>query len=440
MVHQETQWNNLTKKLTMSLTFLYIILAILVFEFVLERLLDYLNSTFWSDHLPEELRGIYDEEKYRKSMAYEKQKQKFSLVVTSLTFVAMALMLALGGFAWLDNVIRRYTENPYLLAMMFFGILGLVSSILSTPFEIYHVFVLEEKFGFNRTTPKTFALDKIKGLVLGAIIGGGLLALIMFIYFSTGNYFWVIAWAVIAVFMIFMTMFYSNLIVPLFNKQKPLEPGTLRDAIEAFAVKVGFKLKNIYVIDGSKRSKRANAYFTGLGMKKRIVLYDTLINDHTSEELVAVLAHEIGHYKKKHTTVSIILSLLQTGLMLFILSLFIRKDSTVSRMLCQSLAGFSGAGVKQSFQLGILAFGMLYSPLSFILGILLNMLSRANEYQADRYAGVNYNPDSLQEALKKLSVNNLSNLRPHPAYVFFYYSHPSLLQRLAALELLKTAK
>jgi STE24 endopeptidase len=358
-------------------------------------------------------------------------------VVNTLTFLAMVVVLTLGGFGWLDHFIRNYTENPFLMALLFFGLLGLVSSILSTPFEIYHVFVLEEKFGFNRTTPKTFILDKIKGLILGAIIGGVLLSLIIYIYLSTGNYFWIIAWVVIACFMIFMNMFYSNLIVPLFNKQKPLEPGILRDAIEAFAIKVGFKLKNIYVIDGSKRSKRANAYFTGLGMKKRIVLYDTLINDHTTEELVAVLAHEIGHYKKKHTTLSIILSLLQTGLMLFILSLFIRRDSPLSQLLCQSLSGFTGIGIKQSFHLGILAFGLLYSPLSLILGILLNMLSRANEYQADRYAGLKYNPESLQDALKKLSVNNLSNLRPHPVYVFFYYSHPSLLQRLSALETLK---
>jgi STE24 endopeptidase len=437
MVYAQTKWYNVIKKSQMSSAFLYIILGILVFEFILERILAYLNSTFWSDHLPEELAGIYDEEKYRKSMAYEKQKQRFGLVVSTLTFFAMALVLTLGGFGWLDHFIRNYTENPYLMALLFFGILGLVSSILSMPFEIYHVFVLEEKFGFNQTTPKTFLLDQLKGLVLGAIIGGGLLSLIIYIYLSTGNYFWVIAWVVIACFMIFMTMFYSNLIVPLFNKQKPLENGALRDAIEAFAVKVGFKLKNIFVIDGSKRSKRANAYFTGLGMKKRIVLYDTLITDHTTEELVAVLAHEIGHYKKKHTAVSMILSLLQTGLMLFILSLFIRKESPLSQMLCQSLSGFTDTGLKQSFHLGILAFGLLYSPLSLILGIMLNMLSRANEYQADRYAGVTYNPASLQDALKKLSVNNLSNLRPHPVYVFFYYSHPTLLQRLSALEILK---
>lgn len=415
------------------MSFLYIILAILIFDYLLERVLAYLNSTYWSDKLPKELEGIYDEEKYRKSLQYEKHKQKFSFVVDTLTLLAVILMLSLGGFAWVDHFIRQYTVNPILLSLLFFGILGLASNILSIPFDIYHVFVLEEKFGFNRTTPKTFILDRIKGLLLSVIIGGGLLSLVVLIYISAGNLFWLIAWGVISFFMIFMAMFYSNLIVPLFNKQKLLEHGTLRDSIEKFAGSVGFKLKNIYVMDGSKRSRKSNAYFTGLGMKKRIVLYDTLINDHTTEELVAVLAHEIGHYKKKHTSVGIALSLLQTGIMLFVLSLFIQKDSILSQSLCQALSGFSGLEVKQSFHIGILAFGVLYSPLSLVLGLFMNILSRKNEYSADRYAGTYYNPVSLQDALKKLSVNNLSNLRPHPLYVFFYYSHPTLLQRLAAL-------
>jgi STE24 endopeptidase len=421
----------------MSQIFLYIILIILVCDYLLERFLSYLNSTYWNDKLPVELEGVYDQEKYSKSQQYEKQKQRFSFVVDTLTFIIMILMLMLGGFALIDLWIRQFTSNPILLALFYFGILGIASMILSLPFDVYHTFVLEEKFGFNKTTPKTFILDKLKGLLLSVVIGGGLLALIVFIYQSTGNAFWVIVWAVIAFFMIFMTMFYSNLIVPLFNKQKPLDPGPLRDAIEGFALKVGFKLKNVYVIDGSKRSKKANAYFTGLGMKKRIVLYDTLLADHTTEELVAILAHEIGHYKKKHITVGMILSLLQTGLMLFVLSLFIRQNSQVSQELCQALSGFSGIEVKQSFYLGIMAFGMLYSPLSLVLGLFMNILSRKNEYEADRFARINYNPGSLQEALKKLSVNNLSNLRPHPAYVFFYYSHPTLLQRLQGLEEIK---
>jgi STE24 endopeptidase len=410
-----------------SLTLFYIIIGILIFDYVLERILDYLNSTYWSNTLPKELEGIYKEDKYRKSQDYEKVKQRFSLLTDSITFIAMMLMLVFGGFAYIDEFVRHYTTNPILMALLFFGILGLAADILSTPFSIYSTFVIEEKFGFNKTTPKTFILDKIKGWLLGALIGGGLLALIVLIYISTGKWFWIIAWGAISVFMIFMTMFYSTLIVPLFNKQTPLKDGELRDAIEKFARKVGFKLDNIFVIDGSKRSKKANAYFSGLGAKKRIVLYDTLINDHSVDELVAILAHEIGHYKKKHTLTGIIISLAQTGLMLFILSLFIGNP-----VLSKALGANEG-----SFHMGILAFGLLYSPLSLILGLVMNIVSRKNEYTADRFSGENYNAQALIAALKRLSVNNLSNLKPHPVYVFFYYSHPPLLKRLNVLKNLK---
>lgn len=408
----------------MAQTIFYIIIGILIFDYFLERLLDYLNSTRWSNELPAELQDIYDAEKYKKAQDYDKEKTRFSFITSSLSLVVMLLMLFLNGFALLDEFVRQYTTNPILMALMFFGILGFAADILSTPLSLYSTFVIEEKYGFNKTTLKTFFFDKLKGWLLGALIGGILLSLVVWIYVTTGEWFWVLAWAVIGVFTIFMTMFYSNVIVPLFNKQEPLEEGDLRSAIESFAQKVGFKLKNIFVMDGSKRSTKANAYFTGLGAKKRIVLFDTLINDHSKEELVGVLAHEIGHYKKKHTLTGMILSLLQTGLLLFILSLFIGNP-----VLSQALGANDG-----SFHLGILAFGLLYSPLSLILGLFMNMLSRKNEFEADRYAGENYEPKSLQLALKKLSVNHLSNLRPHPAYVFFYYSHPPLLQRLAALD------
>ena len=412
----------------------YIILSIIIADYVLERVLDRLNMSMMSEELPAELAGIYDPERYGKSQRYLRAKQQFSLITSTVSFIAVLAVLSFGGFIFADMMVRKVTGHPVLMALIFFGGLGFIASLLAIPFEIYAVFVIEEKFGFNTTTPKTFILDKLKGWAIGALIGGAMLALVTWIYSATGQWFWLLVWGVATVFMVFMAMFYSNLIVPLFNKQKPLEAGPLRDAIEGFAQRVGFRLKNIYVIDGSKRSRKANAYFTGLGPKKRIVLYDTLINDHSTEELVAVLAHEIGHYKKKHTTQGILLSILQTGLMLFILSLFIRPGSGLSDALCQSLAGFTGMQGMQSFHLGILAFGMLYSPLSTVIGILENMLSRKNEYSADRYAGTHYHPVALQEALKKLSVNNLSNLRPHPAYVFFYYSHPTLLQRLRALE------
>lgn len=406
----------------MAQTIFIIIILILVFDYILERILDYLNSTYWSNILPEELQEIYDAEKYKKSQDYQKVNQRFSLLTSTLSFVAMMLMLLLGGFAFVDNFVRQYTVNPIVMALLFFGIIGFVSDILSTPFSIYDTFVIEQKFGFNNTTVKTFILDKLKGWLLAIVLGSIFIALFILIYNKTGINFWWIAWLVFSAISIFFSMFYSNLIVPLFNKQTPLEEGELRTAIEVFSNKVGFKLNNIFVIDGSKRSSKANAYFTGLGSKKRIVLYDTLIKDHTTEELVAVLAHEVGHYKKKHTLKGIIISLLETGMMLYILSWFISNP-----VLSEAL------GTKQSFHIAIIVFGILYSPLSMILGLAMNVLSRKHEYEADKFAGENYNAESLKSALKKLSVNNLSNLKPHPTYVFFHYSHPTLLQRLAAL-------
>jgi STE24 endopeptidase len=403
---------------------LYIIVGIIILDFILERILDYLNSTCWSDELPQELEGIYNADEYRKSQQYLKVNQRFSLLTGSLNFVLVLGMILLGGFALVDQWAHHFTHSPILMALIFFGILGLAADLISTPFSAYATFVIEERFGFNKTTVKTFILDKLKGWGISLIIGGGLLALIVWIYTVAGGWFWLIALGAITLFTIFMSLFYSNLIVPLFNKQIPLEEGELRESIEDYAEKAKFKLKDIYVIDSSKRSTKGNAYFTGFGPKKRVVLYDTLIKDHTIEELVAVLAHEIGHYKKKHTLLGLVLSILSTGVMLFVLSLFI--DNPV---LSQAL------GAEQpSFHMGIVAFGVLYSPLSSILGLLMNILSRKHEYAADRFAGETYQPDSLQEALKKLSVKNLSNLRPHPAYVFVHYSHPPLLRRLRALD------
>ncbi len=406
----------------MAQTIFIIIISILVFDFLLERLLDYLNSTYWSNELPKELRGIYDAEKYKKSQDYQKVNQRFSLLTSSLSFAAMMLMLLFGGFAFVDAYVRQFTDNPILMALIFFGIIGFAADILNTPFGIYDTFVIEQKFGFNNTTVKTYIFDKLKGWLLAIVLGGGLLALFIFIYSKTGDNFWWIAWLVFSIISIFFSMFYSDIIVPLFNKQNPLEDGELRSAIEVFANKTGFKLKNIFVIDGSKRSNKANAYFTGLGSKKRIVLYDTLIKDHTTEELVAVLAHEVGHYKKKHTIKTIIISLIETAMMLYILSWFISNP-----VLSESL------GTPQSFHISIIVFGILYSPLSMILGLAMNVLSRKHEYEADKFAAENYAAKPLADALKKLSVNNLSNLRPHPVYVFFHYSHPTLLQRLSAL-------
>jgi len=402
----------------------YIIIGLLLLDFIFERILEYLNSTQWSDQLPDEVKDIYDEKEYQKQQAYEKANFRFSMISSSFSFVLIFLMFLLSGFALVNTWALSVSVTPIVAALVFFGILMLVSDILTTPFSVYDTFVIEEKFGFNKTTPKTFVLDKLKGYLLGAIIGGGLLALIVYLYQLTTTNFWLYAWLVITAFSVFMVLFYSNLIVPLFNKQTPLPEGELKTAIESFALKVGFKLDNIYVIDGSKRSTKANAYFTGFGAKKRIVLYDTLINDMTTNELVAVLAHEIGHYKKHHVIWSLLLGIIQTGVTLFLFSLFVGSSDLSAAL-----------GVdKPSFHIGLIAFGILYSPISMITGLFMNIFSRKNEYQADAFAAEHFSAAELASALKKLSVKNLSNLRPHPVYVFFHYSHPTLLQRLQALK------
>lgn len=411
----------------MSDIIFYSIIAFIIFNWMFGLFLDWLDSTLWSNELPEEVAGIYDAEKYRKSLDYEKITTRFSWISGTFSFVILLGMLLFNGFAFVDHIVREYTVHPILVSLAFFALLGLASDILGLPFEVYSIFHIEQKFGFNTMKVKTFIFDKIKSYLLSIIIGGGLLSLIILIYLETGPWFWLIAWGVLSAFMLFMSLFYSNLIVPLFNKQTPLEEGDLRNQIETFANKTGFILKNIYIINGSKRSKKANAYFTGFGPKKRIVLYDTLVNDLTNEEIVAVLAHEIGHYKKKHVLFSIISSIITNGIMLFILSLFLGNPD---------LANALGTDTP-SFHIGLLAMSFLFAPLSMITGIAANYFSRKKEYVADKFAAENFDPEAMKNALKKLSLLNLSNLKPHPFTVFITYSHPTVLQRIKAIDKIK---
>ncbi|MCF8346157.1 MAG: M48 family metallopeptidase [Bacteroidales bacterium] len=404
-------------------TILAIYLFILIGSFILERWLDLKNLRYAVPELPEELKGIYDANEYRRSQLYKKENTRFSFISSAFSLLLMTGAILLGVFGMLDRFLTGHLDSYYLVVLLFFGILGFVSDLLSTPFEAWDTFKIEERYGFNKTTRVTFVADKLKGWLLMVIIGGGILLLLTWLYQVTGRWFWLLAWGAITLFSLVMNLFYSNLIVPLFNKQAPLEEGPLRNAIEAFAKKAGYNLKNIYVIDGSRRSSKANAYFTGLGPKKRIVLYDTLINDLDTEEIVAVLAHEIGHYKKKHTLWGLLTGIVQTGIMLYLFSLFVAVPE-----LSQAL-GADGA----SFHIGLIAFTILYSPLSMLLGIAGNMFSRRNEYQADAYAAENYRSAPLVSGLKKLNKNSLGNLTPHPLYVFFHYSHPPLLQRIRAL-------
>jgi len=402
----------------------FIILIIPVIGFLSERYLDYLNSLMWSDTLPEKLKGICDEEEYRKTQLYNKDNNKLSLWSSSFNLIVILLMIIAGGFSIADNIARSISSNSVIISLVFFGIIGFLSDIINIPFGYYDTFVIEKKYGFNTMTIKTFITDHIKSWLLALLVGVPVLGLITWFYYRTGKNFWIYAWGLITVFSVFINLFYSELIVPLFNKQTPLPEGTLRSMIETFSQKTGFRLRNIYIIDGSKRSTKANAYFSGFGPKKRIVLYDTLQKELSDEEIVAVLAHEIGHYKKKHVLLTLVFSVLTTGIMLFLLSLVVNNPS------------FSKALGSQipSFHLGLIVFGILYSPLSLIIGLLTNFISRKNEFAADRFVRDNFKPELLADALKKLSVKNLSNMMPHPAYVFFHYSHPPLLSRLEKLE------
>ena len=402
----------------------WVIIAIISLEFLVDQYLDHLNNKRLKDPVPDELDDIYDDESYNKQQAYNQEKSRFSDIASLFSFTVLIVFLLLDGFAYVDQLARSFTDHSLLISLSFFGVIFIANDLISIPFDLYATFVIEEKYGFNKMTGKTFITDKLKGYLLTIIIGGGILALLILFYQEVQDDFWWYAWILISLFSLLMNMFYARLIVPLFNKQTPLEEGDLKEKIQEFAQKNGFQLKNVYVIDGSKRSTKANAYFSGFGREKRITLYDTLINDLENEEIVAVLAHEIGHYKKKHIIVNLIISILVTGFTLWLLSLFIGNP-----MLAQAL------GVDQpSFHIGLVAFGILYSPISTVTGLLMNILSRKFEYQADDFAKQTYNAKDLINALKKLTRKSFSNLTPHPAYVFMNYSHPSLYQRVKAME------
>ncbi|MBO4370589.1 MAG: M48 family metallopeptidase [Paludibacteraceae bacterium] len=402
----------------------FCILAFLLLSFVIGLVLSWLNYRDFGKPLPESLQGIYDNERYDKQQRYSTANYKLSLISTCFSTLVTVIALSIGLYGWIDAQWRTLTDNAIWLCLLFFGVIELWGLVSGLPFSYYKTFVIEENFGFNKQTRKLFWADEFKSLLLEVVLGGGILALITYLYLLTTEWFWLLAWGVLSVFMLFMTTFYSNLIVPLFNKQTPLEEGPLRNAIESFAGKVGFKLDNIYVIDGSKRSTKANAYFSGLGPKKRIVLYDTLIEKMSVEEIVAVLAHEIGHYKHKHTLKSVVSAFVQNLLMFGLLGYFLSWPALTEAM---------NGGSEPVFHLALYAFTMLYSPISICLGLWSKVSSRKHEYQADAFAAKHGLGDALISALKKLSADSLTNLQPHPAYVFVHYSHPTLLQRMTAI-------
>lgn len=402
----------------------YLLMGIITLNIFIEKWLDWLNIRQETDQLPATLEQYIDQKNLNKTKSYQKANYKFGLVTSAFTYVLTMVFIATGFFGLLDIWLQPHFDSSIVLSLVYIGILFIGSDLLSLPFDYYHTFVIEEEFGFNNTSKLTFFMDKVKGYVISIVMGGLLLFALIWLIHQVGQDFWWIFWIVAIIFMLAVNLFYTAWILPLFNKLSPLEDGELKNEILSYAKSVDFSLDNIFVIDGSKRSSKANAFFSGFGKRKKVVLYDTLIEQHTPDELVAVLAHEIGHYKKKHIYYNIFTGILQVGVMLFILSQVIYN-------LNMSLAL---GGNQLAIHLNLIGFTMLFSPLSMVIGIGMNMMSRMHEFEADEFAKETYAGEPLAEALKTLSVKTLSNIHPHPWYVFVHYSHPPLIDRLERLE------
>ena len=409
----------------MEQTFYIIIMSALIGEYLLSTTSSILNMRNISPNIPDEFKDVYDEEKYKKSQDYLKINTRFGLGTGAFGLILIMGVIHTGFFGYVDEWVQLQTGNFILQGLLFFLLLFIAKDIISLPFTIYSTFVIEERFGFNRTTVKIFVTDLFKGYALTLVLGSIILSPILYFFETYQTNGWWIAWRIMTVFMIAIQPLFVHIISPMFNTFTPLEDGPLRNAIDAFSEKVQFPIARIDVMDGSKRSSHSNAYFTGFGKSKRVALYDTLMDDHSENEIVSIVAHEVGHYKKKHIIKGTILGILETGLMLFIFNL-IKGDQAL----------YSVFGVENiSIYAGLLFFGMLYAPVSLVLSIFTTALSRKNEFEADAFAKENtQNPEALIAMLKGLAARNLSHLTPHPLTVFLSYSHPPVSQRIEAIK------
>jgi len=404
-------------------TLFNVLITIIVLNFLKDSILDYLNSTYFNNEIPEIISDIYDNEKYLKSQEYKKTQYKFNRISSIYSLLILLLFFYFDGFLIVDNYCRSLFDSEIVISLSFFGIIYFGNDILSIPFSLYYTFIIEERFGFNKTSFKTFITDKLKSWLLTILFGGGILCFIILQFESVGQNFWIVAWAFMSILTVLIQGMYAQVIVPLFNKQTKLEDGELKSEIEKYSTNVGFNLSNIFVIDGSKRSTKANAYFSGFGKQKRVTLYDTLINKLNKEQIVAVIAHEIGHYKKNHIIFNLLFSIIQTGIMLYILSLLIYMPIFSEALNIEN----------HSFHIALVTFSILYTPISEISSLIFNLFSRKFEYEADEYADKSFDGKYLIQALKVLTKDSLSNLTPHPKYVWWHYSHPTLLERINQL-------
>ncbi|MFH1288176.1 MAG: M48 family metallopeptidase [bacterium] len=407
----------------MNIYFLIILIALIGIR-ILETVSQWLNLKALTPVLPKEFEGVYDSGEYERSQRYTKTHTIFAMVESFFSLAVLLGFWFFGGFNRLDIWIRGAGYHPIVNGLLFFGVLMFVKFIYLLPFNIYSTFIIEEKFGFNKTTVPTFIEDNVKMVLLTTLLGGLILAGLLAFFEWTGVFSWLYGWLAVTMLIIILQFIVPVWIMPLFNKFTPLEDGGLKSAIMDYANSVKFPLQGIFKMDGSKRSAKSNAFFTGFGKNKRIVLFDTLIERHSIKELVSVLAHEIGHYKKKHIIKDMIISIMQMGMFFYLLSLFISRREIFDAFFMENMSIYAG----------FLFFGVLYTPISFILSILMQIFSRRNEYEADRFAvATTKDAESFINALKKLAVSNLSNLTPHKFYVFLHFSHPPLLERIAGV-------
>jgi len=404
--------------------YLILVLLLLVSDYFLSLVVNLLNLSAITTELPQEFKDSYDSEKYAKSQSYLKDNTKFGLVTRAIFLVVTIIFILLGGFNIIDGFARSFNKGPVITGLVFMAILVLLGQLVDIFFSAYHTFVIEQKYGFNRTTVKTFIGDFFKQLLLTFILGGIILAIILLFFEIAGAMAWVYCWIATVCFELFVVFISPVVIMPMFNKFIPLEEGELKQKIEDYAKKHNFAMQGVYTIDGSKRSSKSNAFFAGFGKSRRIALYDTLIKQHTTDELVAILAHEMGHYKLNHILKNILMSIVTTGAMFFLMSLFLNNSQLFAAFKMEQLSIYAS----------LLFFGFLFTPIQTAIGIFSNAFSRKCEFEADKYCKDTFgNTEAMVGALKKLSVNNLSNLTPHPVKVIFSYTHPPVLERIKAL-------
>ena len=412
-------------------TYAFIVLVALAGEYILSIATSLLNIQAMTPRVPHEFRSVYDEDTYRQSQVYTRARTRFGLVQSTLSLTVLLFFWQIGGFEWLDRVARELAAGPVATGLVFVGTLVAGSTALGLPFRIYSTFVIEERFGFNRTTAATFTLDLVKGLLLGGLLGATLLSIVLFLFELTGSWAWLWCWGATTIFLLLAQFIAPTWIMPLFNTFTPLGAGELKDALITYSQAARFPLEGVFVIDGSRRSAKANAFFTGFGKHKRIALFDTLIAKQTTAELVAVVAHEVGHYRRGHILRNLVFGIAHTGVLFWVLSLCLKQQGL-----------FEAFGVAEpSVHAGLVFFSLLFTPVELVLSVLVHRFSRQYEFEADAFAAeTTGSAEPLVSALKKLSADNLSNLTPHPLEVYLHHSHPPVLQRIDALRALRVAE